>query len=83
VKKPIDSDEEITRHALSLFNQFSLDRRVRLIGVGTGEIVRPGEGPTQLGLFDEPQRSSVIDRTVDAIRERFGDDLIQRGGTRK
>jgi len=53
-----------------------------LIGVGTGEIVRPGEGPTQLGLFDEPQRSSVIDRTVDAIRERFGDDRIQRGGTR-
>jgi DNA polymerase IV len=82
VKKPIDSDEEITRHALSLFNQFSLDRRIRLIGVGTGEIVRPGEGPTQLGLFDEPQRSSVIDRTVDAIRERFGDDLIQRGGRR-
>jgi len=82
VKKPIDSDEEITRHALSLFNQFSLDRRIRLIGVGTGEIVRPGEGPTQLGLFDEPQRSSVIDRTVDAIRERFGDDRIQRGGTR-
>ena len=53
----------------SLFDQFSLERRVRLIGVGTGEIVRPGEGPTQLGLFDEPTKDSVIDRTVDAIRE--------------
>lgn len=83
VKKPVDGDEEITRHALALFNQFSLDRRIRLIGVGTGEIVRPGEGPTQLGLFDEPQqRSSIIDRTVDAIRERFGDDRIQRGESR-
>jgi DNA polymerase IV len=83
VKKPLDSDDEITRLALSLFGQFSLDRRVRLIGVGTGEIVRPGEGPMQLGLFDEPLKSGVIDRTVDAIRDRFGDDLIKRGGTRE
>jgi DNA polymerase-4 len=83
VKRPVDTDEEITRLALSLFDQFSLQRRIRLIGVGTGEIVRPGDGPTQLGLFDEPSKESAIDRTVDAIRERFGDDLIQRGGVRK
>jgi DNA polymerase-4 len=83
VKKPIDTDEEIIRLALSLFDQFSLERRIRLIGVGTGEIVRPGEGPTQLGLFDEPQKESVIDRAVDTIRDRFGDDLIQRGITRR
>jgi DNA polymerase-4 len=83
VKKPVDTDEEIIRLALSLFDQFSLDRRIRLIGVGTGEIVRPGDGPTQLGLFEEPKKESVIDRTVDKIRERFGEDLIQRGLTRR
>jgi len=79
VKRPIDGDEEIARLALGLFDQFSLERRVRLIGVGTGEIVRPGEEPAQMGLFDEPKKESVIDRTVDKIRERFGDDRIRRG----
>ena len=83
VKRAVDTDEEIIRLALSLFDQFSLERRIRLIGVGTGDIVRPGEEPMQLGLFDEPRKDSVIDRTVDAIRDRFGEDLIQRGGTRK
>ena len=83
LKRPVDTDEEIIRLALSLFDQFSLERRIRLIGVGTGDIVRPGEEPMQLGLFDEPRKDSVIDRTVDAIRDRFGEDLIQRGGTRK
>jgi DNA polymerase IV len=81
VKEPIDTDEEIARLALLLFSRFSLDRRIRLIGVGTGEIVRPGDGPTQMGLFEEPRKDRIIDRTVDAIRERFGDDLIKRGGT--
>jgi DNA polymerase IV len=79
VKRPIDGDEDITRLALGLFDQFSLDRRVRLIGVGTGEIVRPGEEPAQMDLFDESRKESVIDRTVDKIRERFGDDRIRRG----
>lgn len=82
VKRPVDGDEEIARLALSLFDQFPLDRRVRLIGVGTGEIVRPGEEPRQMGLFDEPhteKKESAIDRTVDKIREKFGDDRIRRG----
>jgi len=79
VKRPIDGDDDIIRLALSLFDQFPLDRRVRLIGVGTGEIVRPGEEPAQMGLFDEPQKESVIDRTVDKIREKFGEDRIRKG----
>jgi nucleotidyltransferase/DNA polymerase involved in DNA repair len=80
IKRATDNDEEIIRLALGLFDQFPLDRRVRLIGVGTGEIVRPGEESTQLGLFDEPRKETAIDRTVDKIRDRFGDAAIRRGG---
>jgi len=80
IARATDSDEEIIRLALGLFEQFPLDRRVRLIGVGTGDIVRPGEESAQLGLFDEaPRKDGVIDRTVDRIRERFGDAAIKRG----
>ena len=67
----------------SVWLPFSLERRVRLIGVGTGDIVRPGDGPIQLGLFDEPRKDSAINRAVDALREKFGDDVIQRGRVRK
>ena len=83
VKSPVDTDEAIIRLALSLFDEFPLDRRIRLIGVGTGEIVRPGEVPVQLDLFGEPRKESAIDRTVDKIRDRFGDAGIRRGAPRK
>jgi nucleotidyltransferase/DNA polymerase involved in DNA repair len=47
-----DDDEEITRLALKLFEQFPLGRRIRLIGVAAGDIHRPGAQPSQLELFD-------------------------------
>jgi hypothetical protein len=78
--KPFDSDVDITRMALALFNQFSLDRRVRLIGVGTGEISREGDKETgQMSLFQESAEKSIVDQTLDKIRERFGDDSLHRG----
>jgi nucleotidyltransferase/DNA polymerase involved in DNA repair len=53
-QRAFDEDEEIIRIALKLFDQFPLDRRIRLIGVGAGELVREeeeGERPEQLDLF--------------------------------
>jgi DNA polymerase-4 len=52
---------------------------VRLIGV-TAEQLGPVEA--QLGLFTDPHeaRAREVDRTVDAINEKFGGGAIRRGG---
>jgi nucleotidyltransferase/DNA polymerase involved in DNA repair len=49
--RAFDDDEEIARIALKLFDQFTLERRIRLIGVGAGDLLRPGEETAQLELF--------------------------------
>jgi DNA polymerase IV len=78
--RAIQTDEEIARLAIGLFDQFPLDRKIRLIGVGTGELVRPGgQKPNQLELFGEPERLEKLDHTVDKIREKFGDLSLRRG----
>jgi DNA polymerase-4 len=57
---------------------------VRLLGVGVSGF---GDAPLQLALLDEASgarddRRAAIDRAVDELRERFGDDAV-RFGTRK
>ncbi len=48
---------------------------VRLLGVGVGNLI---EGNArQLSLFDV--RMELIDRTCDQLRERFGEDVVNRG----
>jgi nucleotidyltransferase/DNA polymerase involved in DNA repair len=77
--RAVQTDEEIARSAITLFREFPLDRKIRLIGVGVSDITRDGKGPTQLDLFTARPRNEVLDRTVDQIRERFGDDSVRRG----
>jgi DNA polymerase-4 len=52
---------------------------VRLIGVTAEQL---GVAEAQLGLFTDPQetRAREVDRTVDAINEKFGGGAIRRGG---
>jgi DNA polymerase-4 len=51
----------------------------RLISVGAVRLVRPGE--IQGGLFDTKiiKKQGEIDRTLDAIKEKFGSESIGRG----
>jgi len=51
--------------------------KVRLLGVG-GSDLAPGGQPD---LFGNPKSDSTIDRTVDSIRERFGDAAMGRART--
>jgi nucleotidyltransferase/DNA polymerase involved in DNA repair len=81
--RPTQSDDEIVRSAVSLFDQFPLDRKVRLLGVGSSDLTRTAQVPAQLGLFGEPANTDTLDRTVDAIRSRFGNASLRRGSQLK
>ena len=76
---PIDDDAEIYQNATTLFDRFVGEAQpVRLLGVGVARLSAAG-APQQQGLFggDKERRAS---RAMDAIRERYGDDVIRRGG---
>jgi nucleotidyltransferase/DNA polymerase involved in DNA repair len=81
--RPTQSDDEIVRSAVSLFEQFPLDRKVRLLGVGSSDLTRGAQEPSQLGLFEKPATNDALDRTVDAIRTKFGNDSVRRGSQLK
>lgn len=70
-------DSEIVSAALQLFEQtWPEGRPVRLIGVGVSGF---GAGGQQLGLFDPPraQVDQRLEMVLDALRDRFGEDIIR------
>ena len=76
-----DVTEEIWQVAAHLFERALTEDLlpVRLLGVGAGKLSRATA--VQGDLFDDKQRAGqgTLDKTVDAIREQFGSDAIQRG----
>ena len=70
---------EICRAARELFGELWDHRPVRLLGVHTSR-VRRDDFTRQTSLFDEVdyEKLAEMDRTVDAIRERFGIDAVMR-----
>jgi DNA polymerase-4 len=79
---PTDLTEVIWQAALSLFEQRVSDDwlPLRLLGVGASGLVQGG--PVQGDLFEQEWRTrqGSLDKTVDAIRARFGNDAIRRAG---
>ena len=51
--------------------------RIRLLGVGGSDLAPAG----QADLFDDVQPVAAVDKTVDEIRERFGDAALGRART--
>ncbi len=74
---PTDQDEEITTTALRLMKDVrSSGKPVRLIGVGVSSLGSPAR---QLNLFDRGWEEDLrLMHAVDAIRERFGQQALQR-----
>jgi DNA polymerase-4 len=81
LERATDDGAELARAATALLHRARLGEPVRLIGVAATRL--EAAGPEQLDLFaaaGDPQRRARLNRTLDRIRERFGEDALQRAG---
>ena len=79
---PTDVTTEIYDVSKALFAElWDKHTPLRLLGISLTSLTRGGEA--QMSLFDETGRDKArkIDNAVDAIRSKFGADMIRRGST--
>ncbi|WP_235896689.1 DNA polymerase IV [Oceanidesulfovibrio marinus] len=79
--EPVNTDERIFETAADLLDKERLTKKIRLIGVSVSNFQRT---PYQLkldlrGEGEKSRRFEVIDKTVDAIREKYGREGLVRG----
>lgn len=78
---PADSTTLVYETAKKLFEQmWDGKTNIRLIGLAMTEIDRDGQ--EQISMFGNEERAKdrQADKAVDALREKFGNDIIKRGG---
>jgi len=78
--EPTDDGAAISSAALSLWQEVSPGKRIRLIGVSASNL-EPA-GAKQLTLLDwhSTERRGALNRAIDDIASRFGRDALRRGG---
>ncbi len=80
--QPTDRAEQIYAAAVRLLQKEWTDQLVRLIGVGVSGLGNPAR---QLSLWEAPEEQRArekeerLQQTLQALRQRFGDDAVQRG----
>jgi DNA polymerase-4 len=81
IKEPTQSTEIIYRKAATLLENFRVEKKIRLIGVGVSSFL-PETGPVQMELFEENRERTSnwekVDRAVDGIAEKYGKHAIKR-----
>jgi len=80
VKPPASGTDQIyaiARELLGAWLSRNPGARIRLLGVGSSDLV-PAAQPD---LFSSQETETAVDKTVDQIRDRFGQDLLGRART--
>ena len=77
----VDDGAAIARTAISLLERISVPERARLAGIQVHQLER--EDPLQLALFnalhETTSRSGRLNRALDEIARRFGENVVTRG----
>ncbi len=78
---PIDSQAEIYKIALYLFTKHWNKEPIRLLGVTAQQLVEKKTAYKQLDLFhyEEDVKKYELTKTVDALRNRFGEEALLKG----
>ncbi len=86
--KASNTDQVIYRTACELFRELWSGEPIRLLGIRTSKLVDDKE-PEQMNLFDferelkketaKDEKHKKLDKAVDEIRKKFGDEAITRG----
>jgi DNA polymerase-4 len=80
---PTETRDDIYRMACRLFEEhWHQDRPVRLLGITLQNLVDKKEAAVQLDLFDyqkQPMKEK-LNRTLDALRDKFGESAILTAG---
>jgi DNA polymerase IV len=77
--QPVDDGAAIAKSAIALLDRVTEKEKVRLAGIHVHNLERVD--PAQMGLFDTPARSRTnrLNRALDAVVSRFGEDAVTRG----
>jgi DNA polymerase-4 len=75
---PVATGDEIYTAALRLLAARDPRRKVGTLGVGLAGLSDAATGQLDLLSDTTPSRGARIERAVDAIRDRFGEDAVQR-----
>ena len=75
---PIATGEEIYRAALQLLAAREPGRDVGTLGVGLSGLTEGATGQLDFFADPAPPRDQRLEKAMDAIRDRFGEDAVQR-----
>ena len=79
---PTQSSQVIYHRAVTLLEDHRIIQKIRLIGLGATGFIR-ADAPAQQELFGREKKPregwEKVDRTLETIKSRFGEDVIKRG----